>query len=201
MRLPVPFALLTLTLALAACRAEDHSTRTSRLEATPENAAMQPSPQDFYSLHSDALDGWPVDFATYRGKVALVVNVASQCGFTPQYAGLQKLHSEWKARGFTVLGFPSTDFGGQEPGTAQEIRDFCTTNYRVDFPMFAKVHTKAGDGQSPIYALLGEAAGQLPNWNFCKYLVGKNGEVIAFYPSKVAPEDPQLRAAIEAALK
>ena len=156
---------------------------------------------DFYSLRTNTLDGKPVDLATYRGKVSLVVNVASECGFTPQYAGLQKLHDELKGRGFAVLGFPSNDFGGQEPGTPEQIQQFCTTKYAVDFPLFAKVQTKAGEGQSPAYKLLGDAAGKLPNWNFCKYLVGKDGKVISFHASKVAPEDKDLRAAIEAALK
>ncbi len=156
---------------------------------------------DFYSLRTNSLDGKPVDLATYRGKVTLVVNVASECGFTPQYTGLQKLHGELKGRGFAVLGFPSNDFGGQEPGTPEQIQKFCTTKYAVDFPLFAKVQTKAGEGQSPTYKLLGDAAGKLPNWNFCKYLVGKDGKVISFHASKVAPDDKDLRAAIEAALK
>jgi glutathione peroxidase len=172
-------------------------------ENAPANASTnQPSdPMDFYSLRTNSLDGKPADLASYRGKVALVVNVASECGFTPQYAGLQKLHAELAGRGFAVLGFPSNDFGGQEPGTPEQIRDFCTTRYKVDFPLFAKVQTKAGAGQSPVYALLGKEGGHLPNWNFCKYLVGKDGKVLGFYPSKVAPDDKTLRAAIDAALK
>ena len=165
------------------------------MATAPENR-----PMDFYSLRTNTLDGKPVDLASYRGKVTLVVNVASECGFTPQYAGLQKLHSELAGRGFAVLGFPSNDFGGQEPGTPAQIRAFCTERYQVDFPLFQKVQTKAGAGQSPIYALLG-AGGHLPNWNFCKYLVGKDGKVVGFYPSKVAPEDKTLRAAIDAAMK
>lgn len=182
--------------------------------SSPKSDAAQPTPvpatapaatkgeaMNLYSLKTTSLDGAPADLATYRGKVVLVVNVASECGYTPQYAGLQKLHAELKGRGFQVLGFPSNDFGGQEPGTPQQIRDFCATKNAVDFPMFAKVQTKAGAGQSPVYALLGEATGKLPNWNFCKYLVGKDGKPISFHASKVAPDDPALRAAIEAALR
>jgi len=163
--------------------------------------AEKADPMNLYSLKTNSLDGSAADLAGYRGKVVLVVNVASECGYTPQYAGLQKLHTELKDRGFAVLGFPSNDFGGQEPGTPQQIREFCTTKYKVDFPMFAKVQTKAGAGQSPVYALLGEATGKLPNWNFCKYLVGKDGKPISFHPSKTAPDDAGLRAAIDAALR
>ena len=196
-----PFAsrVLLSTLLCASCGAPPASADQQVAAANP--AATKVDPMDFYSLRAAALDGAPVDLATYRGKVTLVVNVASECGYTPQYAGLQKLHVELKDRGFAVLGFPSNDFGGQEPGTPDQIRDFCTTKYQVGFPLFAKVQTKAGAGQSPVYTLLGEAAGKLPNWNFCKYLVGKDGKVLGFHPSKVAPDDAALRAAIEAALR
>jgi glutathione peroxidase len=157
------------------------------------------SADSFYSLQTTTLQGQPARLADYAGKVTLVVNVASQCGFTPQYAGLQKLHDELKDRGFSVLGFPSNDFGAQEPGTAEEIATFCKKNYGVTFPMFAKVVTKKGEGQSPIYAFLG-ASGELPSWNFGKYLVARDGKVVAFFPSKVAPDSKELRDAIEKAL-
>lgn len=157
------------------------------------------SADSFYALKTSTLQGQPADLGQYAGKVTLVVNVASQCGFTPQYAGLEKLHEELAGRGFAVLGFPSNDFGAQEPGSSEEIATFCKKNYGVTFPMFSKLVTKAGPGQSPIYAFLGQG-GQLPAWNFSKYLVGKDGKVIAFYPSKVAPESKELRDAIEAAL-
>lgn len=153
-----------------------------------------------YDLTVTALDGTPADLAAYRGKVVLVVNVASQCGYTPQYAGLETLHRELQPKGFAVLGFPSNDFGGQEPGTAEEIKTFCELNYGVTFPLFSKVVTKAGADQSPIYAWLGQT-GNLPKWNFSKYLIGKDGKVIGFYPSAVKPDAPELRAAIEEALK
>ena len=157
------------------------------------------APASLHDLKADSIDGTPVDLAAYRGKVTLVVNVASQCGYTPQYAGLEKLHRELAPRGFAVLGFPSNDFGGQEPGTSDEIVTFCKLTYDVTFPMFAKVVTKAGPEQSPVYAFLGES-GSLPQWNFSKYVVDKIGKVDAFFPSRVAPDAPELRAAIEKAL-
>jgi glutathione peroxidase len=153
-----------------------------------------------YRVTTKTLEGQPTDLGAYAGKVALVVNVASQCGYTPQYAGLEQLYDTLKDRGFVVLGFPSNDFGGQEPGTAQEIRQFCSINYNVSFPLFEKVVTKAGPGQSPVYANLQKQAGELPGWNFAKYLVGKDGKVVKFYKSGVKPEDPGLRKDIEAAL-
>jgi glutathione peroxidase len=152
-----------------------------------------------YDFDVQRLDGTRTKLGDFRGKVTLVVNVASECGFTPQYAGLQKLHDELAGDGFAVLGFPSNEFGGQEPGSPEQIRTFCERNYGVTFPLFAKVETKPGAGQSPVYAFLGER-GDVPNWNFCKYLVGKDGEVRGFFPSKVAPEDRQLRNAINEAL-
>jgi glutathione peroxidase len=157
------------------------------------------STDSLYSLSTKTLQGQPADLGQYKGKVTLVVNVASECGFTPQYAGLEKLHRELSARGFSVLGFPSNEFGAQEPGSPQEIATFCEKNYGVSFPLFEKVITKAGPGQSPVYEFLGRS-GKLPTWNFAKYLVGKDGRVIQSYPSKVAPESPELRDAILTAL-
>ena len=153
----------------------------------------------FYDLKTMALDGKPGNLAQYKGQVSLVVNVASKCGFTPQYEGLEKLQREMKGKGFSVLGFPSNDFGGQEPGTAQEIATFCKLTYDVTFPMFEKVVTKKGADQSPVYTFLGET-GNLPAWNFSKYVVDKQGKVVAFFESSVTPEDPALRAAIAKAL-
>ena len=154
----------------------------------------------FYDLKTQTLLGKPADLADYRGKVSLVVNVASYCGYTPQYKSLEQLHRELKDKGFAVLGFPSNDFGEQEPGTGEEIATFCRLTYDVTFPMFAKVVTKPGPDQSPVYKLLG-ATGHLPSWNFGKYLVGKDGKVRAFFPSDVTPDEPALRVAIADALK
>ena len=154
----------------------------------------------FYDLKTKTLLGQPADLAAYRGKVTLVVNVASYCGFTPQYKGLEQLHRELSAKQpFAVLGFPSNDFGEQEPGSPEEIVEFCRRTYDVTFPMFAKVVTMSGPGQSPIYGFLG-ASGHLPEWNFAKYVVGKDGKVVAFFPSEVTPASPELRRAIDAAL-
>jgi glutathione peroxidase len=166
-------------------------------------AAQSGSPKgpasSFYDLKTTYLDGRPADLAAFRGKVTLVVNVASQCGFTPQYEGLEALHRELSGKGFSVLGFPSNDFGEQEPGSAQEIAAFCKKNYGVTFPMFSKLVTRPGPDQSPVYRLLG-TSGHLPAWNFSKYLVDKNGRIVQFFPSEVTPEAPELRRAIATAL-
>lgn len=153
-----------------------------------------------HALKVQVLDGGETELSKYRGDVLLVVNVASECGLTPQYEGLEALHRELSGRGFQVLGFPSNDFGGQEPGTPAQIRQFCTDRYQVSFPMFGKVVTKAGAEQSPVYAYLSGATGKLPGWNFGKYLVGRDGKAIAFFESRVKPDDPEMRAAIEKAL-
>ena len=187
-----PFQLLVLCALAGGC------------SVAPENAAPQAQPPaaavGLYAMTAPNIDGVAQDLSQYRGRVALVVNTASKCGYTPQYDGLQKLYAELGPSGLVILGFPSNDFGAQEPGTAEDIKTFCNANYGVSFPLFAKVVTKAGAGQSPVYDYLGSAAGSLPNWNFCKYLVGKDGKVLAFYPSKVTPESAELRTAIAAAL-
>jgi glutathione peroxidase len=178
------------------------SASDAQLGSPPSAKKEMPVAQDsLYQLTTKTLEGQPAELRAYAGKVALVVNVASQCGYTPQYAGLEKLHEELKGRGFVVLGFPSNDFGGQEPGTATEIRQFCSLNYDVSFPLFEKVVTKAGPGQSPVYATLQKQSGELPSWNFAKYLVGKDGKVVKFYKSGVKPDDAGLRKDIEAALR
>ena len=153
----------------------------------------------FYDLKTSYLDGKPADLGVFRGKVTLAVNVASKCGFTPQYEGLEKLQRDMQGKGFNVLGFPSNDFGGQEPGTAEEIQTFCKLTYGVTFPMFQKVVTLTGADQSPIYSFLG-TFGKLPAWNFAKYVVDKNGHIVAFFPSDVTPESAELHAAIDKAL-
>lgn len=132
----------------------------------------------------------------YAGQVILVVNTASKCGFTPQYEGLQKIYTEYRGRGFVILGFPSNDFGKQEPGAEEEIEGFCKVNYGVEFPMFAKVVVKGGSA-TPLYRRLAADAGREPAWNFHKYLIDRTGRVVADFPSKVEPESPELRGAIE----
>ena len=154
-----------------------------------------------YDLKVNSLDGKPVDLGQYKGHVVLVVNVASKCGFTPQYKGLEQLYTEYKDKGFFVLGFPANDFGDQEPGTPEEIATFCTSKYSVTFPMFEKVEVLKKDAnQSPVYQFL-TAANPEPSWNFCKYLIDANGKVLKFFPSKVKPQDKALTDAIDAALK
>ena len=151
-----------------------------------------------YDLSTQSLDGHPKSLSDFKGKVTLLVNTASECGYTPQYDGLEKLQQTYRDRGFSVLGFPSNDFGGQEPGTAEQIATFCSTRFRVDFPLFEKVKTK-GDGQSPIFKFVAAAAGE-PKWNFHKYLIGKDGQVIKGFSSRVEPLSPEITGEIEAAL-
>lgn len=156
--------------------------------------------QSLYDLKVNSLDGKPVDLGQYKGHVVLVVNVASKCGFTKQYAGLEKLYLAYKDKGFAILGFPCNDFNHQEPGTPEEIAQFCSSKFSVTFPLFEKVVVKKQAGQSPVYQFLTTGFPE-PSWNFCKYLVDANGKVIKEFPSKVTPEAKELTDAIDAALK
>jgi glutathione peroxidase len=135
----------------------------------------------------------PQSLCEYAGKVLLVVNTASQCGYTPQYEGLEALYRKYRAKGLVVLGFPMNDFGGQEPGSNKDIADFCVNQYAIDFPMFARTELK----NNALFADLARATGAAPRWNFTKYLVGKDGKPVAAFPSSVAPEDARLIAALE----
>lgn len=153
-----------------------------------------------FNLEAVSIDGKPVKLSDYKGKVLLIVNVASKCGFTPQYEGLEKLQKEYGSKGLVVLGFPSNDFGGQEPGSSEEIKQFCSTKYNVTFPMFAKVVTKPGEKQSPIYQCLGTKTGKLPGWNFCKYVVGRDGKTITFFDSRASPTGSKVTTAVKEAL-
>ena len=159
----------------------------------------------FYDHTINALNGTPGSLAEYKGKAALVVNVASKCGLTPQYEGLQKLQEAYGDRGFTVLGFPCNQFLEQEPGTADEIQEFCSVNYGVTFPLFEKVEVN-GDNKDPIYAELEEAADVADGhtgdirWNFEKFLVSPTGEVVGRFSPTVEPQDPALVSAIESQL-
>jgi glutathione peroxidase len=150
---------------------------------------------NFKRLQDDA----PQDLCQYAGKVVLVVNTASYCGFTKQYEGLERIYAKYNGRGFVVLGFPSNDFGQQEPGNAKEIADLCFNTYGVKFPMFAKSSVK-GEAANSLHASLARITGQEPKWNFTKYLIGRDGKVIGHFPSKVTPEDSQLVGKIEQAL-
>lgn len=132
----------------------------------------------------------------FAGQVLLVVNTASKCGFTPQYEGLEAMHEKYKDRGFSVVGFPSNDFMGQEPGTEEEIQAFCTLTYGVKFPMFEKVHVK-GREATPLYLRLLQATGEAPAWNFHKYLIDRDGRVVASFGSRTKPTDEKLVAEVE----
>jgi glutathione peroxidase len=148
----------------------------------------------------DSIDGKPMPLAEYKGKVALVVNVASQCGYTPQYAGLETLYQKYKDKGFVILGFPANNFGSQEPGTNDEIKTFCSRKYNVDFPMFSKISV-AGSDKAPLYQYLTQTGGGEIKWNFTKFLVDRNGKVLRRFESAVEPQSADIMNAVEAALK
>jgi len=147
-------------------------------------------PETFYEFKMESIDGSIIDFSSFKGKKVLIVNVASKCGYTPQYEDLQKLH-ELYGNKVTVLGFPANNFGKQEPGSNEEIALFCSENYGVTFQMFEKISV-IGDDMAPLYHWLSEEKyngwnNEEPNWNFCKYMINEKGELVAFYPSKVKP--------------
>ena len=147
-----------------------------------------------------SIDGQPVPLADYRGKTLLIVNVASKCGLTPQYEGLEALYRKYKDRGLVVIGVPANNFGGQEQGTDAEIKSFCKRTYDVSFPMMSKVSVKGAD-QTPLYQFLTAQTGGDIQWNFTKFLVGKDGEILARFEPKVTPDAPEIIAAIEKALR
>lgn len=151
--------------------------------------------QTFARLQDDV----PQNLCQYSGQVVLVVNTASFCGFTPQYEGLEKLYADYARRGFTILGFPSGDFGNQEKNSNKEIAEFCYNTYGVKFPMFAKSSVK-GAAANPLFAALAKDTGQSPKWNFHKYLIDRQGKVVATFPSQVTPLDPKLTTQIESLL-
>ncbi len=157
-----------------------------------------------YTFTLPSLDGEPMPLANFKGKVILVVNVASRCGFTPQYTGLEALYKKYKDQGFVILGFPANNFGGQEPGTNQEIKTFCSTKYSVTFPIYAKVSVKGAD-QTPLYQYLTKEADPTHSgdikWNFTKFLVDRNGNVVQRFESAVTPESPEVVSAVEKLLK
>jgi len=156
-----------------------------------------------YDIPLKDINGKETSLKAYKGQVLLVVNVASKCGLTPQYKALEALHTKYKDKGFTVLGFPCNDFGAQEPGTNEEIKDFCSKEYSVSFPLFDKLHVK-GKEQHQLYEALTGTGSPYPGdikWNFGKFLIGKDGTILKRFEPKVAPDSPEVIAAIEAALK
>lgn len=152
-----------------------------------------------YDFTMNDIDGKPTPLKNFQGNVVLVVNVASKCGYTPQYTGLEALYQKYKDHGFVIVGVPANNFGGQEPGTDQEIKQFCSRTYNVSFPMMSKVSVKGAD-TTPLYQYLTTTKGGDVKWNFTKFLVGKDGQVVDRFESKVAPDSPELAAAIEKAL-
>ena len=157
-----------------------------------------------YDHQLQALDGTAIDLHDYEDKALLIVNVASKCGLTPQYTGLEKIHEQYADQGFSVLGFPCNQFMGQEPGTAEEIQEFCSTRYGIDFPLFEKIDVN-GEARHPIYEELtpvADADGHTGDirWNFEKFLVSPGGEIVARFGPQVEPEDAQITSAIEANL-
>lgn len=159
------------------------------------------SDESLWSLEVVDIDGNLRSLADYQGKVALVVNVASRCGFTSQYEELQALFEQRGDSDFVILGFPCNDFGGQESGTEAEIKSFCSARYGVGFPMFEKVQITDDGDRSPVYMLLGTQTGKLPGWNFSKYVVGRDGRAIEFFNSTVTPSSPKIQSVIDGALK
>lgn len=155
-----------------------------------------------YDFDFIGIDGRPLPFRQFEGRSLLVVNVASKCGFTPQYTGLQKIYREYEKDGFTVIGVPSNQFLWQEPAKETEIAAFCAVNYAVSFPMTEKTHVKGGKAH-PFYRWMKDSLGKQahPAWNFHKLLTGRDGQPVAGFPSRIEPDSTQLRAAIEATLK
>ena len=157
-----------------------------------------------YTFTLNSIDGKPVPLADYKGKVVLIVNVASRCGYTPQYSALEAIYEKYKDRGFVILGFPANNFGAQEPGTNEEIKTFCSRKYDVTFPMYSKISVKGAD-RAPLYAYLTEEtgkgiAGEI-QWNFTKFLVDRNGNVVQRFEPAVTPDSADVTAAIEKQLK
>jgi glutathione peroxidase len=158
------------------------------------------APMSVHDFQVKTIDGKDVSLSQYKGKALLIVNTASECGYTPQYKGLEALYQEYKAKGVEVLAFPSNDFGGQEPGTASDIKKFCELRYKTTFPLFDKVVVK-GDGAHPLYKYLqAHQKGHEVKWNFNKFLVDANGQLVGYFESKVAPESKELHTALDGVL-
>jgi glutathione peroxidase len=153
-----------------------------------------------HEFNLNSIDGKPAPLSAYKGKIVLVVNVASRCGYTPQYKGLQALYEKYKDQGFVIVGFPANNFGSQEPGTNEEIKTFCSSKYSVSFPMYSKISVTGAD-KAPLYDYLTSTGGGEVKWNFTKFLVGRDGKVITRFESKVDPESTDMVGAVEKALK
>lgn len=172
------------------------------LPVSPADASDQKLPLDWKSVDLISIDGSPMAPTLFQGKVVMVVNTASFCGFTPQYEGLQKIWERYRQTNFVLLGVPSNDFGGQEPGTESEIKRFCEVNYAVDFPLTEKQKVIGADAH-PLYrwALANTGAAGAPKWNFHKLLIGRDGRLVSWFPTRTEPEAPEVISAIEEALR
>ena len=202
------FVFISLVISGVSC---DSQTPETESQPAPQHAAIPAEapeamdPKPLYAFALSDIDGQPVTLGQYSGKALLLVNVASKCGYTKQYAGLETLHEKYKDQGLVVLGFPANNFGSQEPGTNEEIKAFCTTTFNVTFPMFAKISVK-GDDIHPLYAFLTgtetnpDFAGAI-KWNFNKFLVDREGNVVSRYDSNVEPMSETLVADIEKVLQ
>lgn len=170
----------------------------SGIDVMAEDAPEKKAPETVYDFKLKSLEGEAVDLAKYKGKVLLVVNVASACGATPQYEQLEALHEKYAAKGLVVMGFPCNQFGSQEPGSSKEIREFCSSTYRVKFPMFEKVEVN-GAAQTPLYEMLKAQADDHSNigWNFEKFIVGKDGKVAARFKTRTKPDAPEVITLLE----
>lgn len=197
------FRVMTIAAVIAlstATFAGDATQTTTAVNKTEEKVNATGS--DYRTIEFMTIDGAKTNLNAFKGKVVLVVNVASKCGFTPQYKGLEELYKKYKDRGVVVIGFPANNFGGQEPGTNEEIKMFCTGNYGVNFPMMAKISVR-GDDIHPLYAYLTQKSplsGEI-QWNFNKFLLDQSGNVIARWPSKVEPMSTEITGKIEELLK
>ena len=199
----IPTLLLAGSLLLVGCQSAqsvETDDTTSAKPAVATDAAKPAKTMSIYDFPLESLDGQPVDMNKYRGKVLLVVNTASKCGYTPQYAGLQALSEKYKAQGLEVLGFPANNFGGQEPGTASEIGAFCQKNYGVTFDLFAKSSVK-GDDQAPLWKYLTQQANPEKTgdigWNFEKFVIGRDGALVDRFKSGVTPQSDELTGVVE----
>ena len=192
---PLASLLASALVGLCAATAQAATPAPAPASAPSANACPAILQHKFNRLQDEA----PQNLCQYAGKVTLVVNTASYCGFTSQYQGLEDLFAKYQSKGLVVLGFPSNDFGQQEPGSSKEIADFCFNTYGVKFPMFSKA-VVVGAKRNALYQELAKATGKTPEWNFHKYLIDRNGKVLASFPSNVAPDNKTLLAAIEKAL-
>ena len=190
--------LLSALIVFCSCKAQTNSASSDKINSTTtQSTNSKMENKNIYDITVKDMDGKDVQLSDYKGKVLLIVNVASHCGYTPQYEGLEKMYETYKDKGFEILAFPSNDFGEQEPGTNEEIKQFCESKYNVSFKLFDKVKV-LGDGKTPLYERLDNNApvtGEV-GWNFEKFLIDKNGNIVGRFKSKVKPDSDELISAV-----